>query len=259
MNNQKNIHLLQISDCHLSSQDNQQWFGRQPEQQLSNMINFINHNEPDDSTVIASGDLSHDGTAYSYQKIFQYFSRLQKKTYCLAGNHDDPGLMAQYLNRQQCKTTAHFIQGNWLVLMLDTQLSGEEHGYLDTLQFNKMKTLMTQHPDKYVFIAMHHPPVHINSAWIDKINLLNADDFLSLIAQHKNIKAVTFGHVHQQYQTTINNINFFACPSSCHQYLPQSPTFAVDDIEAGYRWFDLKQNGDVISGIKRLKDTSDVA
>jgi len=251
-NANKDIRIIQISDCHFSSDGHQQWFGRNPEKHLDLVIDSINKNEPEDSIVLATGDLSHDGSEKSYKKLFQNFSNFNKAVYTLAGNHDDSTYMDKYLNQQQISTVPYFSQGNWLVLMLNTQVQGQEHGLISKQQMQHIKETLDNHKDKYTLIAMHHPSLKINCAWIDKINLLNADTFIDFIANYTNIKAVTYGHVHQDYTTVINDVDHFTCPSTCHQYLPHSNDFATDSIEAGYRWFDLKYDGKINSGVVRV-------
>ncbi len=254
MTNNKDIRIIQISDCHLSSDVQKKWFNRHPELYLKKVIQDINNNEPADSIVLATGDLSHDGSDSSYLKLSRYFSSFDKKTYTLAGNHDDLNKIKNHLNHEQMKSTSYFIHGNWLVLLLDTQVVEQEYGNLSKQQLSLAEELLKTHQNKYVLIAMHHPPIHINCAWIDKINLQNSDEFITLVSRHKNIKAVTFGHVHQAYETIIDNIQYLACPSTCHQFSPNSEKFSVDDINAGYRWFDLLNNGRIKTGITRIVD-----
>jgi len=252
MNIHNDIRIIQLSDCHLSSDNKQQWFGRNPESYLKQLIHDINNNETHDSLILATGDLSHDGSEESYKKLFQFFSKLDRNVYTLAGNHDDPEQMAKHLNQGKISTASHFTQGNWLILMLNTPEPQQEYGYLSEQEFIQIKNILKKHQDKHVLIAMHHPPIRVNCAWIDSVNLRNSQEFMALISQHKNIKAVCFGHVHQDHKTVIDNVQFFSCPSTCHQYLINSDDFAVDDIEAGYRWFNLQHDGQVSSGVTRL-------
>jgi len=142
MNIHNNIRIIQISDCHLSSDDQQQWFNRHPDQYLEGVIHYINNYEHDASVILATGDLSHDGSEKSYVKLAEYFSHLNNKVYAIAGNHDDPHNMNKYLN------------------------------------------------------------------------------------------SITSGHVHQSHKSTIDGVDFFTCPSSCHQYLSHSNDFSVDEVAA---------------------------
>ena len=259
MNTHKDIRLIQLSDCHISSDNQQQWFGRNPDMYLENLIHYINDNEAPDSIVIATGDLSHDGSESSYRKLSKNFSSLNKNIYTLAGNHDDLEQMARHLNQEKISTSTYFTQGNWLVLMLNTPVPDKEYGQLSEQEIIQVKKTLAKHQDKYVLIAMHHPPVRVGCAWIDNVNLQNSQAFMELVAQYKNIKAITYGHVHQDHTMAINGVDYFACPSTCHQYQSNCDDFTVDTLEAGYRWFDLRHDGHINSGVTRLPNNHHVS
>jgi len=252
MNKFNDIRILQISDCHISSNLKQQWCDRYPQQTLSKIVNYINDHEPNKDAVIATGDLSHDSSKESYTVLSKYFSSIKKPVYALAGNHDDPEIMKLLLNKEKISTSSHFVYGNWLIIMLNTHAPKAEHGNLCEQQLALIETLLQQHQEKYILIAMHHPPITIDCAWIDKINLLNSQEFITRIARYKNIKAIVFGHVHQDTETTLNGIQYLSCPSTCHQYKPNSNEFAFDDIAPGYRWIDLQQDGNIKTGVIRI-------
>jgi len=259
MNIHNNIRVIQISDCHLSSNQQQHFSGRHPDEYLHKVINDINRNETKDCLILATGDLSNDGSEISYQRLFHALSKLNKEVYTLAGNHDDLVSMSKHLSHNRIKNTSFLVKDNWLFLFLNTHVDKEEHGYLSSREISSAKTILEKNQDKHVFIAMHHPPLHVNCAWIDRKNLQNSHDFMSLVSANKNIKAVTFGHVHQEYETVLEGIHYYSCPSTCHQYLPNSDDYAIEQVEAGYRWFNLQHNGAVQSGITRLAKGTNAA
>lgn len=248
MNSQTEIHLIQLSDCHVPAEDQQTWYGRNPESYLETIINHINQHESDKSLILATGDLSHDGSAQSYLKLKALFAPLKRQVYPLVGNHDDLTAMNQYFY----STTSHLVQGNWLLLMLNTQVTGQEYGRLADQTLRNTESLIQQHPDKYVFLCMHHPPVHVDSTWIDNINLRNASALFSLLKNYNTIQGIGFGHVHQAHHIMYNSISCFSCPSTCHQFLPYSSRFDVDNIDAGYRRFTLHDNGLIESDVVRV-------
>ena len=248
MNSQTDIRLIQISDCHVPAKNRQTWYGRNPEHSLKNIITHINQYEPDNSLVLATGDLSHDGSVQSYRKLNALFAPLKRKIYPLTGNHDDLTSMNQYFHRY----VSHLVLSDWLILMLDTQVSGQEYGLLSEQALRQAKQVLEHHTDNHVLIFMHHPPVPVGSAWIDKINLRNADDLFKLLDNYNNIKAISFGHVHQAHHIMHNTVSCFSCPSTCHQFLPYSDGFDVDNIDAGYRRFTLHADGLIESNVVRV-------
>ena len=252
MNNHKHIRIFQVTDSHISADDSQQWFGRQPDQCLKTIINNINNDTGEESITLATGDLSHDGSEQSYKNILNHMSRLSMPVYCLPGNHDKLGNMNKFLNQGNVETGSHLIKNNWLIIMINTLTPGEEHGSLSEIELKRIENLLAEHKNKFVLIAMHHPPIDINCAWIDRKKLSDSKAFMETISRYQNIRAVISGHVHQQSNITVQGVQYFSTPSSCHQYLPGSEEFAVDNIEPGYRRIDMHDDGSIHSDIVRV-------
>ena len=61
------------------------------------------------------------------------------------------------------------------------------------------------------------------------------------------IRAVAFGHVHQDYDDVYEGIRILATPSTCAQFIPGSDDFAVDDNPPAYRRLTLNNDGSVDS------------
>ena len=63
------------------------------------------------------------------------------------------------------------------------------------------------------------------SRWLDRVGLTNAAEFLHTIDQHKNVRAIVWGHVHQAYDGLRKGVRLLATPSTCAQFLPHSDEF----------------------------------
>ncbi|MEX0951495.1 MAG: phosphodiesterase, partial [Gammaproteobacteria bacterium] len=94
-------------------------------------------------------------------------------------------------------------------------------------------------------VALHHPPVKIDSPWMDGMRLRNPDDFFRVIDRHAHVRAVVWGHIHQVYETRRDYVQLLGCPSTCVQFEPQSQEYATDTAGPGYRCLYLQ--GDKIS------------
>ena len=68
------------------------------------------------------------------------------------------------------------------------------------------------------------------------------------------MKAILWGHIHQQLDAQRSGVNLFATPSTCIQFLPKSNDFAVDTISPGYRWMKLFSDGSIDTGVVRTTD-----
>ena len=92
---------------------------------------------------------------------------------------------------------------------------------------------------------MHHQPLSMDSDWLDLIGLQDAKQFLATINKYKQVRAVVWGHVHQESDHKINGIRFLSTPSTCSQFLPKSVSFSLDNQPPGMRWLSLGNAGDI--------------
>jgi Icc protein len=89
----------------------------------------------------------------------------------------------------------------------------------------------------------------MSSRWLDRVGLTNAAEFLHTIDAHRNVRAIVWGHVHQSYDCLRKGVRLLATPSTCAQFLPNSDDFAVDPRPPGYRTFELRADGSLLTEV----------
>jgi len=87
----------------------------------------------------------------------------------------------------------------------------------------------------------------MGSKWLDTVGLRNGDEFLERLRMLGRVRALAFGHVHQDYDDVYEGIRILATPSTCAQFKPGSDEFAVDDKPPAYRRLTLSADGSVDS------------
>ena len=88
--------IIQITDFHLYKDPKQRLYGLvNTNDTLLDVLAVVKKEKPD--LVIASGDLSDDGSKESYQRLQVYLSELNCDVYTIYGNHDHPANFDQYL------------------------------------------------------------------------------------------------------------------------------------------------------------------
>jgi Icc protein len=70
--------------------------------------------------------------------------------------------------------------------------------------------------------------------------------------RHPQIRAVIWGHVHQEFADRRGAVELLATPSTCVQFRPGIAKPEVDDRTPGYRWFDLGPDGTLETGVERV-------
>lgn len=169
----------------------------------------------------------------------------------LPGNHDSAELMAA--NQERLGIQSRLVMlGQWVLVLLDSSVPGQVYGQLAASELDFLEHALRAHRDKHVIISLHHQPVLVGSVWIDQYIVRNADAFFQLIDAHTQVKIVTWGHVHQEFQQQRKGVTLLATPSTCVQFKPKCDDFTVDTQMPGYRWFDLRGDGSFDTGVLRV-------
>jgi len=98
--------------------------------------------------------------------------------------------------------------------------------------------------------------VPMASRWLDQVGLTNGAEFLHTLDQHRNVRAVVWGHVHQAYDAVRKGVRLLATPSTCAQFLPHSDDFAVDRRPPAYRTLELRADGSLTTEVVWLEQRS---
>jgi len=247
------INILHITDCHLTKSEDGELLGMNTRDSLDAVLHEVNklHAEPD--YVLATGDLAQDASSDAYQYFKSKMSRFTCPISWFPGNHDDRDVMRQVIGTGS-ELKKVFRIGRWQFILLDSMVNGKVHGFLEQNDLKILETALNERPDLHTIVCLHHHPVDIDSAWLDNIGLHNRDDFFHIIDRFDNVKAILWGHIHQQVDEKRKGVDLYATPSTCIQFLPKSNDFAVDTISPGYRWMKLFPDGGIETDVVRTKD-----
>lgn len=250
--NTSTLRLVQISDTHLHGPEQGQLLGINTLFSMQCVLDTVRQERAHIDTFLVSGDLSQDGTAGSYQHLQQALSTFACPAFWLNGNHDKAEVMQQVAAEsavlQQVVRSTH-----WQLVLLNSQVAGAVFGYLNAEQLQLLEDTLAERPDLHTLVCLHHHPLPMGSAWMDKIGLQNADALAAVIKRHRHVRAVLWGHVHQESDRTIDGVRYLSSPSTCVQFLPGSTDFALDLQAPGYRWLDLHADGSIDTGVSRVQ------
>lgn len=232
--------ILFISDSHLFHHRNELLFGTNPFEGLQIVTGSLSRNEKPFDLLVAMGDLSHDGSAESYRDFQALTENIANEVIWVAGNHDDfSGLdpaMTPYL-----KDTWN--RENWHFLFLDSSQKESGEGFLDADELEKLKAFLENHKEEYLIICLHHQPEAVGSKFIDDLGLRNKNEFWALLEGRTEVKAVLFGHVHQEVDNMVQGIRLLSVPATSVPFKPGSDEFAIDRPKRGYRTASLQPDG----------------
>lgn len=245
------LRLIQFSDPHLFTDPAGRIKGVCSHESLRAVLAHARAHHWDVDAVLLTGDLVHDESG-GYAHVSSLFGSLGKPVYCLPGNHDDLPACAAALAGTPFQLGGHVDFDHWRVVMLDSVVPGEAHGALAAAELQRLEVALAGAGTRHVLIALHHHPVELASRWLDEVRLRNPADLFAITDRHPNVRAICWGHVHQQFDVRRRGVRLMAVPSTCAQFLPSSESFTVDTAAPGYRRMALHANGTIDSEVVRV-------
>ena len=243
--------VVQLTDSHLFGNAEACLMGMNTRVSLMATVDLVLSEQPQIDLVIASGDLSQDGSVESYQAFRELSERIVAPKRWLPGNHDELPQMAFAAQKSDFLDPVIDV-GNWRMTLLDSAVPGSVPGYLEDKQLQLLAQALSEAPDRHHLICLHHHPVPIGCAWMEPIGLKNPDALFAVLDRFPQVRAVLWGHVHQEIDQARNGVRLLASPSTCIQFVPGSDDFKVDTTAPGYRWLRLHDDGTLETGVSRV-------
>ena len=250
--------IIQITDPHLFKDTNGELLGINTQASFSQVLSEIQQQQYDYDLVLATGDLVQDNSDEGYLRFRQEVKALNNKmVFWIPGNHDFQPKMFEILKEDSVSAKKHILLGDkWQILLLDSQVQGVPHGQLEAEELDWLKLKLQEYPERYSLIVLHHHLLSTGSAWLDQHNLRNANELAEVLAPFKNVKALLYGHIHQQVDSEWLGYQVMATPSTCIQFKADSNTFALDVAQPGWREIDLHADGHIETRVKRIQQAS---
>lgn len=246
------IRILQLTDFHLLAEGKQTMLGMDTEQSFTDVLNAANSSGLPPDLALLTGDLVQDTEASAYLRLRRRLAPLAYPCYCLPGNHDDLGLIPQFLAGGHIHFQPQICLDRWQIICLNSTIPHQPYGRLAENQFALLETLLAQESDRFALVTLHHHPVPSGSQWMDTMLLEESERFLGVLERFPQVRCVVFGHVHQAMDSTHKGIRLLGTPSTCFQFKPKQVDFALDMVPPGYRWITLYPDGRVDTLLERI-------
>lgn len=242
------LRIVQFTDPHLYGNPDESLRGVQTLPALTRTLEYARAREWPVDAILVTGDIVQDDPA-GYAHLRRLFGGLGTPVLCLPGNHDLPAAMRREL------AGAPFVLGGpvdfdpWRIVLLDSYLPGSASGRLAPAELALLEQALASAAQRHVLVCLHHHPVRMASRWLDQVGLTNAEELWAVIDRHRNVRAVLWGHVHQQFDALRRNVRLLATPSTCAQFTPRVDEFAVDARPPAYRTLELRADGTLLTEV----------
>lgn len=243
--------VLQVTDMHLYDDPRETLLGVNTQDSFKQVLrDAINNKQRKPDLIVLTGDLVHDNSEAAYRRLGGILSDTGIPAYCLPGNHDDLESMAVL-----AEFPGVFVKGTvdidgWRLVLLNSRVPNQEHGHLSEKELKRLAQRLNSKDN--ILICLHHQPVPVGSKWIDTMMLDNSESFLELVDSCPTVRCVIWGHIHQTFSVSLNDVQFLASPSTCIQFSPQREDFMVDAAPPACRMLALAKDGSVFSQVLAL-------
>jgi 3',5'-cyclic-AMP phosphodiesterase len=253
---QTSVRAIQITDTHLFRDPAGELLKLNTQETFERVLELIAKKERRINLILGTGDIAQDASVESYHRFIRGVQQLKAPFYWIPGNHDRRSVM------ENCGAPAHALQsviytGNWQIIMLDTAVVGEVHGWLEQSELDLLETSLVTGQSQgveHTMVCLHHNPVPGNSHWMDGIGLRNASEFFNVLDRGTNVRAVVYGHIHQTLDFERKGVRYLCTPSTCIQFKQAVTDFALDDRNPAYRWLELHDDGRLETGVERVTE-----
>jgi len=232
--------LIQISDCHFAADPNASYRGENADRNLARLQAGVTSLAPDG--LVLSGDISEDGSIESYQRVAKQVLPWAPRRAWLPGNHDKKSAMAEVLREPDFTSGPVLDWGGWRLVLLDSAFGDRGDGMVDEERLAPLDAVQKTANNHPAIAFIHHQPIPVNAAWIDKYGMANTALLWKRLAD-SNVLAVGFGHVHQAFKGEHQGIVCLSAPSTVANSQAATETFTPDPTGPKARWYRLHSDG----------------
>ena len=237
--------LLHITDNHLFADPNGGRHGVNSVESFQQvLVSATESRQPD--LVVDTGDIANDRT----REVYEMFASMVRDfvdcpMIATPGNHDLATPFDQVLSRESVTMK------NWRIATVDTHVDDYVAGVISQTEMLRLEEDLETN-ELPTLVVGHHPAAEIGCTWVDEHRIENGEAFLRNLRNYPHVRAYLSGHVHQAFDGHADGLRLMTTPSTCWQFKTGSDSFAVDDLPAGWRWLELRADGEIDTYVERL-------
>lgn len=249
------VTLLQLTDPHLFEDESRELYGGNTASTFRAALEKGLATVPGPlDAILVTGDIAEDGRRATYERFQSIMGPLGVPVMCIPGNHEDPATLSAVLHSPPLHYCGSASFRGWRVVMLDSHVPGEDSGWLDEDELDRLDRDLAEAAGRNVLVCLHHQPVSVGSPWLDTMGLRNAATFHALLYKHGNVRSVLSGHVHQAFDQMQLGIRMLCTPSTCAQFTPNTRSCVMDLKPPGFRWLKLMPAGEIVTDVVWLDE-----
>lgn len=248
------LKILHLTDTHFMDHAATLFHGMNTCQNLQRVLAHGLDRFSDCDLILFTGDISQTGSAASYELFRSAIASIDKPIFCVPGNHDTPRFLRQVIAQCPDESIQVHTLGIYNLVLINSWVEDRHHGRVNEACMQQLEKHLSNHGEQFNIIAIHHPPVAVNSRWLDELGLENQAELLQLINRHTQNCLMICGHVHQEVDRQLQSLRLLATPSTCHQFEAESDTMClIDAAQPAYRYIHIDSEQQVNTSVIYLQ------
>jgi len=240
--NERELRILHLSDTHLFGDDTLHYGVVDTMAALRRVLARAETLDAVD-VVVASGDLSDDGSVESYRRLRGELDRWAAShgaavVYAM-GNHDLRDGFEHVIGERTGVTTI----AGCRIVRLDSSVPGFGYGEIEPEQLDWLRATLAVTAPNGSIVVLHHPPVPASTPLLTALELQNPSAVLDICAA-ADVRLILCGHYHHSLVTQAAGIPVVVAPgitNTTDVTAPEGSERAT--IGAGFAIIDLPVDG----------------
>jgi Icc protein len=250
--------IVQLTDLHLYADPDARFYEIPTRELLEDVVAHVEQSAGRVDHLVVTGDHTNDDLAVTYGAVRDILRPWHDRAWFVPGNHEDRAILrATFPERIPGagaeRITFSFTAGDALCIGLDTHVPGKVSGQVDPDQIAWVEEQLEEHDPAIAVLFMHHPPILLGLAWLDRIGLAGREQLQDLMLRESRIRLVCCGHVHHESAHRVGAATVVTTPSTGLQFSPTSEAAEFVPAAPGYRLIEL--DGDsCVTRVVRLSE-----
>lgn len=227
--------VAQISDMHVKRRGHVLHHMPHVAQPLRRALAAIAKLRPAPDCIIATGDLTENGTPAEYSRLRELIEDSPLPVYLIPGNHDRrEALRSAFRDHRYLSESPHGIfftieMDRLRVIALDSSDEPEQGGFLDRAGLEWLGLRLQERRETPTMLALHHPPFPTGVRRFDRQPFEGREELAEIVRANPQVRRVACGHVHQPMARSWCGAFGVTAPST-------APTLTLHPHRSGLSW-----------------------
>lgn len=236
------LRILHLSDTHLFGDETRHYGVVDTDAALQRTLDRAAA-VPDVDVLVASGDLSDDGSVPSYQRLRElteeWAQRRGAQVVYAMGNHDVRAGYEEVLGERRTIAEVNGVR----IITLDSAVPGAGYGQIPSDDLSWLQQTLDRKPEPPSVVVVHHPPTPAWGPLLHALELQNGQELLDVCAA-AGVGVVLSGHYHHPLATVADGVPIVVAPGVANTSDPCArPGHERATVGSGFAVVDISTDG----------------